>query len=164
MGNCFKTSTQDDISLLRGLDSGAELSGELSSLDPPPPYHQHEQVTQWNANTHLLATQCFSSLHCSSLYHCLINCWPLNRPLVMILRSSQNCRWLCVLLVEIMEKRGWAITRNVIIAFGCIAKQNRKVFCSPNEGKRELSNTGLHDELPLFTRVSHCEMSLKYGL
>ena len=38
MGNCFKTSTHDDISLLR--DSDVPDNGESSApvVPPPPPY------------------------------------------------------------------------------------------------------------------------------
>ena len=35
MGNCLKSSTSDDISLLRGSDSDGSDS---SFLGPPPPY------------------------------------------------------------------------------------------------------------------------------
>ena len=37
MGNCLKTPTADDISLLRGSDSPTE-GNDSSSLGPPPPY------------------------------------------------------------------------------------------------------------------------------
>ena len=36
MGNCLKTPTADDISLLRGSDS--QDGSDISNLGPPPPY------------------------------------------------------------------------------------------------------------------------------
>jgi len=59
MGNCFKSSTQDDISLLRGGQDSTEAS-DASSLDPPPPYNPREQripVFYPSPNVSRLATQ-----------------------------------------------------------------------------------------------------------
>lgn len=43
--NCFKASTPDDISLLRGIDPSAEVSESSGHVDlpPPPPYVQHDR-------------------------------------------------------------------------------------------------------------------------
>jgi hypothetical protein len=38
MGNCLKTPTTDDISLLRGSDSQSDSHHDTSDLGPPPPY------------------------------------------------------------------------------------------------------------------------------
>jgi len=41
MGNCFKTPSTDDISLLRGSDS---QDGQEQPLGPPPPYQVRDIV------------------------------------------------------------------------------------------------------------------------
>ncbi|XP_064626282.1 RING finger protein 11-like [Lineus longissimus] len=40
MGNCLKTPTTDDISLLRGSDSQSDSHHDTSDLGPPPPYQE----------------------------------------------------------------------------------------------------------------------------
>ncbi len=55
MGNCLKTPTADDISLLRGSDSPTE-GNDSSSLGPPPPYQVGDLCLQnfWSRNSLLL--------------------------------------------------------------------------------------------------------------
>lgn len=44
MGNCFKTSGNDDISLLRGSDNHDSALQPVPFVEPPPPYRA--QVSQ----------------------------------------------------------------------------------------------------------------------
>lgn len=55
MGNCFKTPTADDISLLRGAD--AQESNDISNLGPPPPYQESVPVFHPTPNVSRLASQ-----------------------------------------------------------------------------------------------------------
>jgi len=74
MGNCFKASTHDDISLLR--DSDLPDNGESSAPVLPPPPYQVSVVNydKFNVNVyeaeHILDTEI---CYCSLLHNHLLN-------------------------------------------------------------------------------------------